>query len=849
MNNTETSTSEPDKTQDFVNPEQLLNQLTYLQEWRKDKERAGRIQLFYKLIEFINSEREQGRKFKNKKTTVDLIITDARLLSPRLRDIFFAILSHYEGTSYEPMFEMTRNQMTDLISSGDLEILLSANTNYALKKNRMDARVVGELRGRVALDDNDAKILRKSNEAVSHRSSQDEIKNLEKGEGDVADRICYIAPGYGGYWRTQSFDTYTDGVWTQSNTDFALLASPRSKEGYEGDHRVVMLKFRANEWNRLSIPESYKICGWSIPNGKKIAVKTDQSGDYLFLPDTEEPVTIYITREFYGRKRKNLLSFNENEPQVLNIPADFTPETLEKLAEINERASTNLEKARALVSYAIRRLKYPQKTDFTEAVPSLDLHYATHPNGKIGAIDRVKIADCDTAADYGAALCSALNIPVRLVLGHMVRNRDAQNFCAINSTTGHAWLDIWSPETNSWEEIDFTPAGDPALEEQSDSILDGDFGESQADIPSDNDLAVLEEKLREQIRELEYSEYEEEFSAETNVAKQIARTILLEIERAEATVFENGELVIDVLQQIFSQIVESRSRLYSSYSGPITQAEGGGEISDEYVIQHRLGILAGMSDPRSRLYEKEVVVREEVICGFDVISLHNRSASTERLEGTKKILEEQRKASYLIDAALARVQEKISKSSLSVPLQIRTQDISFLGGTKVVVDKPLSETFTNAEKVELWKSLSYTRAGDADSVGLRYVLKQIRDELGIAVSDQPDEIEVKLKKSNRLKVVFITTDGEPDDAQLVQKHVRELSELGVVVVGIGITRAARTATLLYTNDLGAKGVVLDKLEDLPRVVGEYVVQAAAKLLPVQKRKLIERRLERITGKK
>lgn len=809
----------------------VLEGVGQLKEWRVDAKIHPQVKLFYDLVESINLSQVKDNPI-DKKELARILVAHSHRLSPRLADMYLGLLSRFDGMPYKPTFESTTTKINKLEEDGDLEILFNNQIPFVFKKNRMSSRLVGDLLGRISLDALEKKQRReKKDDDSKHKSSMDETKYLETNKkGELPYPNILIVPAYGGYWRRQSFDIYEKGIWRQSEYDSKEIALLEEAGFVPKDARsIVINKITPKTWMRLSLAEHFYIFSSEENKNNRIKLRVDCNGDYLIYCEDDQPIKLFLQERYH--KRANTITPVE-KPMVQSFFIDLTDETMQYLQEVRDGHTSNLTKAKLVATYAMRHLKYPKKSDFDQ-IESYDALYDNHPNGKIGGIDRICIADCDTAADYGAALCSYLNIPVRLVVGDYVEGKDKEGNGRITDSTGHGWLDVWDDEKNEWERVDFTPPGDTDEEDAFDSILgeSGDFSEQESIVPSDEELEQLEKYLQKASVESSYAKSEREMANEANITLDEARKILKEITKANGTRLKNGQLALDVLQILFSQIIETRKTDSPKYTGLFTQSDGGEDIIDEEIVAHALAVKSGNMDPATRNKETKSTEEESNISGFDVISIHNRSASSEREFNGAKIYEHQRLAAYLINTALANIQEKVNKMNLDLPLSIRTQNISFLGGSRVVEDKPLSEKFTNVDKVTMWKSLSTTQIGDADSFGLTYVLNQIKKELGINEEDSDEEIQKKLKKDKKLRLIFITTDGEPDKPALVHKLTEQLGNLGAVVVGIGLTEIGKKAELLYTTANGCVGVVADSPQDIPRIIASFVIKKALELFP------------------
>ena len=125
--------------------------------------------------------------------------------------------------------------------------------------------------------------------------------------------------------------------------------------------------------------------------------------------------------------------------------------------------------------------------------------------------------------------------------GHYVKVKDNQGAAVISSGTGHAWAEVCDGKT--WQRLDATPPGDPNMDDQemdeetSDSAFEGDFGEQEAEVLSDEELEQL---MADAEKALDKKERAPEDLAALSFAEQAecspeeAKLILAKIKEAKA---------------------------------------------------------------------------------------------------------------------------------------------------------------------------------------------------------------------------------------------------------------------------------------------------------------------------
>ncbi len=814
---------------------QALAEVRALQEWRNSA-RASDFSSFYRLFESVGAINRSAASPEEsallKQSLADRLMPLTQGLSPRVADIYKAILSEMDDSEYSPQFAETQQKIEELRETGDLDLLLDGNVPFAVKANRVQTRLEGDLLGRRALDRRDRKS--EQREYVEQPSTpppaQDESKpgmdEMERSkEGETSPAIWTIAPAYGGYFRQQSFDTWDHlaNVWRQSKYQYSKIQKTVPDIDDLKTQKSISANLPAGQWTRLPLPYNYALSTENL----SCEVRIDQNGDHIVFSQNGGPVSFEI---FESSSSRPMLS-PDRLPQFVS---QFQEETLHRLHEIVATKKGNRAKAMAAAGWTIKRLNYSNDSSFNQI-------YDSHPRGYIAAIDEYRQADCDVANTYFAALCEALGIPVRHVVGHMVKGKDDEGNSRITSGTGHAWSEVWDDVQSEWIRIDATPSGDPQLDEQEEGseAVPGDYGEQEAVGPSDEYLAELEKKLSELTEKLSYSGEERQLAEAAGVELSEARQIVKEIAEAEDTRLPNGQRVVDLLSQLFSLIVEARRTATPDYTGPLRKREGGEEIDD--IVAHKIGIKAGEIDPRSRQKPFEQQSVEQVFDGFDLYMIGDKSGSMSQTVDGEAKWQIQRRAEYLIFSALNRFEQNIKRADLRSDhaLSVRSQGISFRNSDEIDEDRPLSNTFTASDKVKLWRSLENQGSGNGDVAALSHVLRQIETER--------KEIEEQHKTDDRLRIVISCSDGYPDNPPAVKNLAGRLGQLNAVVVGLGLTETAAAVPAIFTTGT-SRGEVVKDISHLPAVVAKNVILEATRLFPEKSKKSVAKIVASILDK-
>lgn len=845
----------------FEDAAAALQSLESLQDFRRKASQLP-FSSFHEMVEAITNfnklplSKEEGAS--QIEALAEALEQKAARFSPRVADLYLAMISKIRSQSYQPRFEMTQEKINELMENGDLEVLFSGQTSWAMKLNRIETRLTDYLLGVRALDrregkemDNDIRKWREEElkKAPTHPPSRrneskpgvDPMERLKEGERVPA--IWSIYPAWGGYYKEQSFSRWDSArnVWTEDEyiyRDAEIVPASGNKDHKKGLIDIEMsAKIFGGSWVSLPVPYTHGL--HKIETGGRLyAVKQDQNGDLVIWVEGSGEVEVKVVLAPHPDKK---FKSDPTKVRVPEMPAEFSEETNNKLEEIKNNKRGNIVRARAVASYVRSRIKYLAPKDRAES-ERYNAAYNTHPKGFAGAVDELKAADCDVANTYFAALCAKLNIPVRHVIGHSVKGRDKEGFSCIHSGTGHGWSEVWDEIKKEWVRMDATPPGDPNLEEeqkQEGESAPGDYGEQEAVRPSDEELEALRQKLAERKEQLSYTREERELAEKAGIELKEARQIVKEIQEAERARLPNGELVVDVMARLWDAIAESRKRELPVYSGPVRRREGGENISD--IIRHYIGVQAGEADPMSRERPITEIREEKLLNGMDVYVIGDKSRSMQLTgEEGERLWQLQRRFEYLLFSSLYRFNRDLEKAHLPAEksLDIRTMAISFRGESidDIDLDKPLSPRFTAEDKVKMWHSLSKAGFGNGDVAAIKYLYQKIKEE--------KEEMSRRGEEDNRLRIVVAYSDGGYVGAESeMRAWAEEMSKLNVVVVGIGLTESAATVPVVMHNPPKSFGEVVSNLEELTAATAKHIVLQAIKLFPEKARKNAKQLIE------
>jgi len=808
---------------------------------------------FWEAVETISNLNKAGlaREEKNEKTeaVVNSLIERAGRFSPRVADFYQALLAEISGEKYDPYFEINKEKIDVLKTEYDTEVLFSPDTPWEMKINRIETRLLDYLKGLRALDkregkemDDDIRQWREqelkkapTNPPQRRNESQPGVDPMERlKEGERAPAIWTIEPAWGGYYKEQSFSQWDNqrNVWFEKKYEYSDVEAVSLSGNTDHKKGPIDITMRANvfanQWISLPIPYTHSLHKVEA-SGRNCQIQQDQNRDVVIFVEGGKTEAVEIDIFLAPSPNKQFKSKEPEKIQAPDMPANLSEQTNEKLDEIAKNKRGNIARAKAIKRYVVQRIQYLAPKDRKEAEYFNNI-YRTSPEGFVGSVDEIRKGDCDVVNTYFAGLCSKLDIPVRHCVGHSVKGKDKEGRASINSGTGHGWSEVWDEIKKVWTRMDATPAGDPNLEDQDESkdnkdeAAPGDYGGQEAVSPTDEQLEDLRKKLAERKEELSYTKEERQLAESAGVELKEARQIIKEINQAEQARLPNGELVVDALSRVFNAIVESRKTTRLVYQGPVRKREGGEAIED--IVRHKIGIMAGDTDPLSRERPKQEIKEEKTLGGFDVYIIGDKSGSMGSEIESETLWQIQRRAEYLIFSSLHRFKRNLERAFLQKEntLSVRTQGISFRdsGPDDIDLDKPLSSEFTSKDKVKMWRSLTERGSGNGDTAALSYVYEQIKKEI--------EDIKKRGAEDNRLRIVIACSDGEPDSPSGVRGLAEKIGKQNVVVVGMGLTETAKKVPIIFNTEF-SKGDIAYDINDLPGLVAKHIILEAIKLFP------------------
>lgn len=647
--------------------------------------------------------------------------------------------------------------------------------------------------------------------------SMDEMEPSKENEPGAYFRV---RPFYGGYYRGNDYDRWNtkNMRWEKSSISFSDFGETK----IEVKTRKVMAgTMRGGQKTSLPIPYGFApdITTLRAQNNETLNVQSDGHGSFI-IDAAKFSGLISFSVEIGRNLEPKLESKPEKSKKGLE---SLGKETENKLREIAASKQSIMNQARMLKAYVRNQLKYSNDSKFNA------VYRSGNPAEYFLRIEQHKQADCDVANTYFVFLLRQLEIQSRLVSGHYVKVKDKQGAAVISSGTGHAWAEVWDGQ--AWQRLDATPSGDPNMDNQemdektADSAFEGDFGEQDTEVLSDEELEQL---MADAEKALEKKERAPEDLATLNFAEQAecsfeeAKLILVKIKEAREARDKQGRNIRSRLLLEWQKIIQNNLVNRTRYTAPIRLSKGQ-ELVDP--VEAVLDLTSGEADPSGFSKFERKTEREQIYGGFDAFLVVDKSGSmleTDPSSGKPKWEDQQMFTFLIMDSMYSIAADfKRQKIKLISPLDLRVALVSFNAGSGKI-ELPLGISWGPKEQAKVWKSLQENVGGGTpDHLGLQTVKKMI----------EKDKQEYSEEKQH-LRLVLVSADGGSDNVAKTIAAKESLKSLGVVVKAAGIGVGAKQIVATYAPD----GSSLESFGDAPEWAANEVISQAKLLYPKKVKK-------------
>ncbi|MEK9166196.1 MAG: transglutaminase domain-containing protein, partial [Patescibacteria group bacterium] len=499
----------------------------------------------------------------------------AKKLGEELPQVRGEVKRIFESLAKVPSSEGEVTDVTELLTSSRvppktkalwLESQLASGLKFLERKDLVDARKKAEAPP-------SEEVMKKKEESPeqnvpppasdSFRPSMEEMERSKEGEPGA---FFTVAPFFGGYYKEGDYETWNQKTlsWERHGRSLKNLGKT---EFDEKTRRMIAGTIRPGTETALPMPYGFRPDAKTLKiNGKgKIEILEDGHGGYV-LQTKGDALT-----SFSVELARGATSEEEKAGQLLKLDTGkLSKETEAKLDEIKKLKAPAPDKARLLKQYVKHALRYSNESAMNA------VYQGGNPKDYFRRIEEHKRADCDVANTYFAALLSRLEIPVRMVTGHYVQVKNRQGNAALSSGTGHAWVEFWNG--TSWERLDATPPGDPNMDDEEmdenrdDSVLEGDFGEQEAEEISKEELEKMIAEAKAELDKKEGKKGETaalRFAEDAGCTPEEAKEILKQIEVARELRDKRGRRIRARIIAEFQKIVKDNMVERLRYKSPV----------------------------------------------------------------------------------------------------------------------------------------------------------------------------------------------------------------------------------------------------------------------------------------
>lgn len=596
-----------------------------------------------------------------------------------------------------------------------------------------------------------------------HRAPQ------EESEGLPSEAVATVSPFFGGLHMDSVYDRYDPVTlkWKKSDRRFQELPAQRLDE----QRRRVYRSSVKNGKGAIKIARGWGVDRESLQStmldSATAKIEYDQDGVIRLRADQDGVFSIQIAPS------KDSIDLASPEGEVPIIQDVFPDELIQVAGEILSKKLSPSVTAKRIASLIHKHLEYDMD-------PKWEAVYKADSSRYFEAIWENKKAKCDEANTLLVRLLTKLGMHARYVQGHSVRAKSPSGEAMLLESNRHAWAFVWDPELEQWGRLDATPAGDPNVdqEEQQADLGEGDYGEQEAELMS-------QEELDKQMEELERQEEEKKqredpllaYAKEAGCTPEEARAVLQTIENLRRTYTR----VLSDADRQWQMLVRENIREQIVDHGPVPLSKMD-DIDPDELVSGYIEVLAGEKDPLIGEREETEQKKEKWFGGYEVYVMVDMSESMDWTMGGVKKVDAQRDMAFLfVDSCMsAAVSARQKQRQLKAPMPVNVSVCVFGAQTEIVL--PLTEDWGPKEQIKLYRALD---AGAGGSTPDHLALKLIEEQIARSLAQQDETRKQKpVLRDHDWKMrrfVVATADGGSDNATLVKQANDRLKQQGISV--------------------------------------------------------------------
>lgn len=281
-----------------------------------------------------------------------------------------------------------------------------------------------------------------------------------------------------------------------------------------------------------------------------------------------------------------------------------------------------------------------------------------------------------------------------------------------------------------------------------------------------------------------------------------------------ASYYQEYKLVepyIEPLREIFRRIVEQRLIPKEHLE---SLKEEGIMVDPGLIVQTNIESQVGVENPRTMMDFEGRFIEENIPGKFSLRLVADQSGS---MAGEKAV--QQRRAAILVMEALKEFSDMLGEENLTVDLDVETELRSFgyvnqSGTTTTHSYKPLSKELTEQQRIDYFNGLLETPGAHTNDYE---AVSDIEKDIKAKMAQDPLYAQ-ELASGKRREIVIVLTDGDSNDETKLKLNIKKLREMGVKVVGLGMTKEAQSVSNVYSPD----GRICEEVRDLPTAFKEML---------------------------
>lgn len=596
----------------------------------------------------------------------------------------------------------------------------------------------------------------------------------EKGEGMPSEAVATVAPFWGGLYMDNVYDLYDPVTlkWKKSPRRIHDLPDQQLDAQRARTYRSAV----KDGHGAVKLPQGWgagrESIKWVSGEPSTWNVRVDQDGVVRVRTD-EEGVFPF---EIEMAPSVDAIKLAEPVGKVEEIQDRFPDELMTATQEIMAAQIPISRKLRRVASIIHKQLEYDKD-------PQWEAVYKADPTRYFEAIWENKKAKCDEANTLLTRLLTKIGVHARFIGGHSVRTQSEAGEALLLESNRHAWSYGWDKDAREWVRLDATPAGDPNVdqEEQQEELGEGDYGEQEAEVMSEEEmekrLAELEQEEQEAQKKREQQDPTEAYAREAGTTPEEARDVLGKIEALRK---RYARVLQDAGRQ-WQTLVRENTRERIVDRGPVQMSKMD-EIDPDELVSGYIEITAGEKDPL--IGEREEIERkkEKWFGGYQVYIAADMSGSMgDMLAGLKKSEAQRDMVFLIVDSCMnAAVSARKKEHQLKAPMPVEVGVVVFGEETKFVL--PPTGEWGHKEQIILYRALDQAAGGSTPD---HQALALIENEVARSLAQQDEARKKKpVLRSHDWKIrrfVIATADGGSDSGRSVKQANDRLSQMGIPV--------------------------------------------------------------------